>query len=101
MSGTAINLIIQIIAGVLGGHAAGGTLKNYTLGPIGNTVAGALGGAVGGQVLQALAPALADAASNVDIGALIGQVVGGGVGGAILTVLAGFMKWMIAPPTST
>ena len=41
MSGTLINLIIQIIAGVVGGHAAGAALKNYTLGAIGNTIAGA------------------------------------------------------------
>ena len=32
MSGTLINLIIQIIAGVIGGHAAGATLKNYRSG---------------------------------------------------------------------
>ena len=40
MSGTLINLIIQIIAGVVGGYAAGATLKNYTFGTIGNTIAG-------------------------------------------------------------
>ena len=40
MSGTLINLIIQIIAGVVGA-AAGAALKNYTLGAIGNTIAGA------------------------------------------------------------
>jgi len=101
MSGTLINLIIQIIAGVVGGHAAGATLKNYTLGGIGNTIAGAIGGAVGGSLLQELVPTLASAASNVDIVGLVGQVVGGGVGGAILTVLASFMIWMIAPPKST
>jgi hypothetical protein len=38
--------------------------------------------------------------ASIDIGAIIGQIVGGGVGGAILTVLAVFMKWMIAPPTT-
>ncbi len=101
MSGTLINLIIQIITGVVGGHAAGAMLKNYTLGVIGNTIAGAIGGAVGGQLLQQLVPALASAASNVDIGALIGQVVVGGVGGAILTVLAGVTKWIVVPPKST
>jgi uncharacterized membrane protein YeaQ/YmgE (transglycosylase-associated protein family) len=95
------HLIIQIITGVVGGHAAGAMLKNYTLGVIGNTIAGAIGGAVGGQLLQQLVPALASAASNVDIGALIGQVVGGGVGGAILTVLAGVTKWIVVPPKST
>ena len=101
MSGTLINLIIQIIAGVIGGHAAGATLKNYTLGRIGNTIAGAIGGAVGGALIQELVPALASPASNVDIVALLGQVVGAGVGGAILAVLSGVAAWMVVPPKST
>jgi uncharacterized membrane protein YeaQ/YmgE (transglycosylase-associated protein family) len=101
MSGTLINLIIQIIAGVVGGHAAGATLKDFTLGRIGNTIAGAIGGAAGGSLLQEMIPTLASAASNVDIMALIGQVIGGGVGGAILTVLAGVTKWTVVPPKST
>src|SRR5262245_44542931 len=42
MSATMINLIIQIIAGALGGNAAGATMKNLDLGALGNTVAGAL-----------------------------------------------------------
>jgi len=95
MSGTLINLIIQIIAGVAGGHVAGATLKDYTLSVTGNTIAGAIGGFVGGQLLQAWVPALASAASNVDIGALVGQIVAGGAGGAILAVLSGVMKWMV------
>jgi len=101
MSGTLINLIIQIIAGIAGGHAAGATLKNYTLGVTGNSIAGAIGGAIGGQLLQAWVPALASAASNVDIAALVGQIVVGGAGGAILAVLSGVMKWMVMPPKST
>jgi uncharacterized membrane protein YeaQ/YmgE (transglycosylase-associated protein family) len=100
MSGTLINLLFQIIAGVLGGQAAGATLKNYTLGAVGNTVAGAIGGVVGGQLLQELVPALASAGSNADIGALVGQIVSGCAGGAILTVLAGVMKLMVVPPKS-
>lgn len=71
------------------------------LGELALEVEAIIGGAVGGQLLQELMPALASAASNVDIGALIGQVAGGGAGGAILTVLAGVMKWMVVPPKST
>ena len=47
MSATIINIIIQLIAGAVGGNAAGAGLKNYDLGTLGNTIAGALGGAVG------------------------------------------------------
>src|SRR5262245_18781869 len=92
MSETLINLIIQIVAGALGGNGAGTALKDVSLGPLGNTIAGAIGGLGGGQLLTALVPALAGAAGTTDIGALIGQVVGGGGGGAILTAVVGLIK---------
>ena len=44
MSATIINLIIQIIAGAIGGNAAGATMEKANLGTAGNTIAGALGG---------------------------------------------------------
>ena len=56
-----ISLIIQAVGGVAGGNAAGKGIPNADLGPLGNTVAGAIGGAGGGQLLQALIPALAGA----------------------------------------
>jgi hypothetical protein len=93
MSGAIINLIIQIVAGAIGGNvaaAAGG--KTVDLGAVLNSIVGAVGGGVGGQILTALIPVLAGAASNVDIGALIGQVAGGGVAGAILTAIVGVIK---------
>jgi len=92
MSATLVNLIIQLIAGVVGGNAAGAGLKDYDLGKLGNTIAGAVGGVGGGQILQAIIPALAGAAGTTDIGALLGQAVGGGVAGAIVTVLVGLVK---------
>ena len=48
MSATIINIIIQLIAGAIGGNAAGNGLKGYDLGTTGNTIAGALGGIGGG-----------------------------------------------------
>jgi hypothetical protein len=93
MSATLINLIVQLIAGALGGNAAGAALKNLDLGPLGNSIAGAIGGAGGGQLLTALLPMLQGAAAgNVDIGALLGQAVGGGVAGAIVTAVVGLIK---------
>jgi len=93
MSGTLVNLIIQLIAGVIGGNAAGKSLTNYDLGAVGNTIAGAIGGVGGGQILQVLIPDLAGAAgAGLDTDATIGQLVGGGVSGAILTVIVGLVK---------
>jgi hypothetical protein len=96
MSATIINLIIQLIAGAVGGNAAGAGLKDYSLGTIGNTIAGAIGGAGGGQILTALLPMLAGAGGTVDIGAVLGQAVGGAVAGAIVTVVVGMVKNMMA-----
>ncbi|WP_407175158.1 hypothetical protein [Bradyrhizobium sp. STM 3562] len=92
MSETIINLIIQLIAGAIGGNAAGASMKNLDLGPLGNSIAGAIGGAGGGTILTALLPVLQGAADSVDIGALVGQAVGGGITGAILTAIIGLIK---------
>jgi len=96
MPETLINLIIQLLAGAIGGNAAGAAFKDYGLGMLGNTIAGAIGGGIMGQVLQALLPALSGGA--LDIGALFGQIVGGGAGGAVLTVIASLVKSAIAGP---
>jgi hypothetical protein len=99
MSVTLINLIIQIVAGAIGGNGAGAALKDLDLGPLGNTIAGAIGGLGGGQLLSALIPVLAGAAGTTDFGALVGQAVGGGVSGAILTAVVGFVKSKMAAKT--
>ena len=96
MSATLVNLIIEIIAGAIGGDGAGNALKDLSLGPLGNSIAGAIGGVGGGQLLSALIPALAGAAGTTDIGALVGQAVGGGVAGAILTAIVGLIKSKMA-----
>jgi hypothetical protein len=98
-----IGFIIQIIAGALGGNAAGAGVKKYSLGTAGNSIAGAVGGLILGQVLAAIGigePGMATAegapaAGGLDIGALIAQVVGGGAGGAILTLIVGVIKNMM------
>jgi hypothetical protein len=90
MSGTIINLLIQIIGGAIGGNGAGAALKNFNLGPIGNTIAGAIGGGVGGQLLTMVLPMLQN--GHLDAGAIAGQLVGGGVAGGILTAIVGAVK---------
>jgi len=44
-------LIIPLIAGLIGGNAAGAALENLSLGAIGNTIAGAVGGVGLAQIL--------------------------------------------------
>lgn len=100
MSATIINLILQLIAGAAGGNILA-KLKDFNLGPLGNTISGAVGGGIGGQILQALIPALAGVAGGaggVDIGSVLGQLAGGGVSGAIVTAIVGVIKNAMVKP---
>jgi uncharacterized membrane protein YeaQ/YmgE (transglycosylase-associated protein family) len=103
-----VGIIIQLIAGAIGGNVAGSAVKNYSLGTTGNSIAGAVGGVILTQVLAAMGigspdmaaavdPAAAGAATGggLDIGALLTQLIGGGAGGAILTVIAGAIRGMM------
>ena len=70
-------LIIQLIAGALGGHAAGTAAKDINL-AAGHTIAGAVGGGVGGRILSAiLGLGGTTAASGLDIGSLISALLTG------------------------
>lgn len=89
------NLIVQLIAGAVGGNVAGAAMKEQSLGTLGNSIAGIVGGGIGGQILAAIVPALAGGA-GMDIGSIVGNVAGGGVGGAILMVIVGLIKKQMA-----
>lgn len=89
------DILVQAVAGALGGNAAGKLTKSEGSSTLGNLISGALGGGLGGQLLSAIIPSLASAASGggaLDIGVLLGQAVGGGVTGAIVTLLYNFVK---------
>jgi hypothetical protein len=94
------SLIVQLLGGAAGGNAVGKGVPNVDLGPLGNTIAGALGGVGGGQILSMLIPMLAGGAGGLDVGAIVGQLVGGGVGGAILTAIVGLIKNAMAGKTA-
>jgi hypothetical protein len=108
MTGPLITLIIQAIAGAIGGNAISGIAKNIDLGPLAKTIAGAIGGGLGGQILQSLIPALGGAAaggaltgSGFDIAVFAGQLAGGGVTGAIVTFVVGLIKNAIFKPKTS
>jgi hypothetical protein len=93
-----INLIVQLLAGAIGGNIAGAALKDCGLGMLVYTITGIIGGGVMGQVLQALLPPLAGGTGGLEIGALLAQIAGGCAGGATLAVIVGIVKSAMAGP---
>jgi len=87
-----VSLIIQLVSGAAGGNVAGSLLKNLSLGPVGNSIAGIVGGGLGGQILGMLTSGAAPAAGGMDIASIIGSVAGGGIGGGALMAIIGAIK---------
>ena len=44
-------VVVSFTTGAIGGNAAGAALKKYSLGTLGNTIAGLVGGGIGGQLI--------------------------------------------------
>ena len=86
-------LIIQLVAGALGGNAAGNVSKDTSLGPLGNSVAGAVGGGVIGQILNAVLGIGGTAvASGLDFGSIVSAFATGGIGGGVTALVIGLLK---------
>ena len=83
-------ILMNLVAGALGGNAVGKASPSFDLGTLGNTIAGLVGGGVLGQVITLLLPSLMS--GKLDAATIITQLVGGGAGGAILTAIIGAIK---------
>ncbi|HWF93730.1 MAG TPA: hypothetical protein VG291_02095 [Xanthobacteraceae bacterium] len=96
MTWTTTNLLIQVIAGIVGGLAAAGLAKEHSFGTVGHIATGALGGAFSGYFLQTLAGTMVTGAGTVNesdpVGDAILQGLTGLVAGAIVTLIVGFVK---------
>lgn len=97
MTWTVTNLVIEIIAGILGGHAIAAVAKEHSFGALGHSVTGALGGTFSGYFLQTLAAVVVDSTGEVHQDAdqltqWFVQAIAGLVAGAILTMAIGFAK---------
>jgi hypothetical protein len=96
MGAPTIVLIVQLLSGVAGGNGAGALLKQFSLGWLGNSLAGLVGGALGGQLLLMLLRGAGHgtgaASGGTDVGSLVAQVVSGAVGGGLLTVIVGGLR---------
>ena len=91
-------ILINLVAGALGGNAAGKASPSFDLGTLGNTLAGLAGGGILGQLIALLMPAITAAVSSGDlsIGNILTHLVVGGAGGAALTALIGSIKNKVA-----
>lgn len=85
------DLIVQVIAGALGGTGAGAALKDLSMGKAGDAITGAIGGGVVGQILSSVLGAGADV-GGMDVASLVKDIVGGGVGGAVVMALIGALR---------
>jgi hypothetical protein len=87
-------IIINLIAGALGGAGVGKASPQFDLGTIGNIISGVVGGGVLGQIVTLVLPSLVAAAQsgNLSVGGVISQAIAGGAGGAILTAIIGAIK---------
>ena len=89
-----IQILINLIAGALGGVATGKASPNFDLGTIGNIIFGLVGGGVLGQIVTLALPSVVAAAEsgNLSVGGVVTQLVAGGAGGAILTAIIGALN---------
>jgi uncharacterized membrane protein YeaQ/YmgE (transglycosylase-associated protein family) len=89
-------LLIQLIAGALGGNIAGSLLKNLSLGTLGNTIAGIVGGGLGGQILGTLFNLPDIGGGPLDLMSVLTQIASGGIGGGILMIIVGILRGLVA-----
>ena len=93
-----VSLIIQLIAGAVGGNAAGKVNDKFNMGGAGNSVVGAIGGVVLGQIIERVtggavpADAAAAATQGLDLAGILSSLIGGGAGGAVLSAIVGALK---------
>jgi hypothetical protein len=96
MEWSVTNLMIQLVMGILGGHAAAVAAKEHSFGWVGHTLTGAAGGGLSGLFLQTLAATVVTASgSSFEPPAadrLMFQALTGAGAGAIVTLLVGFLK---------
>ena len=96
MWGGMAGLIVQLIAGAVGGSVVGTALKQWDLGMIGNLIVGIIGGGVGAQIIGALLGegevGTIVGPDGFDFGTLIAQFASGAFGGSVLVVITGLIK---------
>lgn len=96
MSWSITNLLLQVIAAILGGNGAAVIAKEHAFGALGHTITGAIGGAASGYFLQTVVATMVTGSGDIqDIDAptqWILQSLAGLVAGAIVTMAVALLK---------
>lgn len=92
-----VSLVVQIIAGAVGGNAVG--MSKQSMGTGLNSIVGGIGGVVLGQIVASITgePDGAAAGGGIDVAALISSIIGGGAGGVVLTFIVSLIKSKLHP----
>jgi hypothetical protein len=81
-----VPLIIQAVAGAIGGLGVSAAMKQAGMSIVTKVIAGVVGGIGGGQILHSI---LADPTVTGALSGVVGDALGGVVGGGVLTAIAG------------
>lgn len=93
MAWTVTNLVIQFIAGIIGGNAAALVAKEHSFGVLGHTVGGAVSGYFLQTIVATVVTGAGDGQQNPDlVTQWILQGLAGLAAGAILTLAIGLLK---------
>ena len=99
MTWTLTSLVIQIIAGLIGGHVAAVATHEHSFGAVGHTIAGLVGGFLSGYFLQTLAITMVTSTGSLNeprpAEVFIVQALTGLTSGAIVMMVVGFIKHTI------
>jgi xanthosine utilization system XapX-like protein len=87
-------IVISLVAGILGGNAFAATFKKYSFGPFWNSFIGLLGGAVGRKVLQLIHISFENS-SNIAV-----SIVSSALSGVLLAAIFGAVKKSVAKNTA-
>jgi hypothetical protein len=100
-----IYVIVQMVTGILGGHAAAVAAHEHSFGAIGHTLVGAAGGVLSGVFLQTFVATVVTASGSLNeprvSELMMLQALAGAVAGGIMMLLVGFLKHSIEQHKST
>jgi hypothetical protein len=80
MDSSITSILMSALGGGAGGNILGMLMKNRSMGPMWNTILGAIGGILGGQAL------------GTTMSGIGGDIGGGAIGGILLTLIGSFLK---------